>query len=62
MGCFGRDSPWNTEVGAGLQRLICFGTSVGDDVINITVQYPAEVIDGGGAQRFILAQAVNGGT
>lgn len=50
------------EVRTGLQRLICFGTFIGDDIIDITVQYPAEVVDGGGAQGFILAQAVNGGT
>ena len=50
------------EARTGLQRLICFGTFIGDDIIDITVQYPAEVVDGGGAQGFILAQAVNGGT
>ena len=47
-------------VRTGLQRLICFGTSIGDDIIDITVQYPAEVVDGGGVHRLILPEFING--
>ena len=48
-------------VRTGLQRLICFGTSIGDDIIDITVQYPAEVVDGGGVQGLVFTELVDGG-
>ena len=45
-----------------LKGLVIAGGSIADNICNVAVQYPAEVIDRGGAQGLIFTQAVDGGT
>ena len=44
-----------------LKYLVILRGCIGHDVLHGTMQNPAEVIDGGGVQGFILPQFVDGG-
>lgn len=43
------------------ENLIPFKSFIGYNSVNVTVQYPAEIVDSGSTQGLVFAKPVNGG-
>ena len=45
-----------------LQFLVGIGRFVSHDFLYRTIQYPTQIVDGRGVQRFVFSQFIDGGT